>query len=96
MHSQVLPSPAPPKGPSQGNPSQLEDCHQSKQLILFKLRQAADLHVCAPGRTRTCNLRIRSRPTPVHGVSRRAVLAGQVGVAVQLVGTRRVLLCVGE
>ena len=31
-----------------------------KGVILFSPLQAPDLHVCAPGRTRTCNLRIRS------------------------------------
>ena len=28
--------------------------------------QAPELRVCAPGRTRTCNLRIRSKTTPVR------------------------------
>jgi hypothetical protein len=45
--------------------------------------QASDLQVCAPGRTRTCNLRIRSRPTVVHGVAQGVVLAGQVNWVVQ-------------
>ena len=49
--------------------TKLRDCHQSKQLTLLRLLEAADLHVCAPGRTRTCNLRIRSRPTTVHAVA---------------------------
>jgi len=48
------------KAGSQGSPSQLEDCHQSKQVISLQACQLADLHVCAPGRTRTCTLRIRS------------------------------------
>ena len=41
--------------------------------------QACDLRIWSPGRTRTCNLRIRSRPRVVHAVSRGSVLAGQVG-----------------
>ena len=32
----------------------------------------------APGRTQTCTLRIRSRPTTVHAVAQGTVLAGQV------------------
>jgi hypothetical protein len=47
-------------GTAQGNPSEVRDCHQSKQSILFPLMLAADLRLCAPGRTRTCTLRIRS------------------------------------
>jgi hypothetical protein len=41
-----------------------EDCHQSKQLTLFRLLQAVDLRFCAPGRTRTCNLRMEVDPQP--------------------------------
>jgi hypothetical protein len=41
-----------------------------------------------PGRTRTCTLRIRSRPTAVHAVSPGVVHAGQVGCAVQLIQPR--------
>ena len=87
MHSQVVHTGT--KAGSQGNPSQLEDCHQSKQVILSKARQLADQQVCAPGRTRTCTLRIRSRPRAVHTVLHAAVLAGQVGWAVQLMRPRR-------
>jgi hypothetical protein len=47
--------------------------------------QRADLHVCAPGRTRTCTLRIRSRPTAVYAVLQGVVLTGQVGSAIQLI-----------
>jgi hypothetical protein len=59
MRSQVVHTGT--KAGSQGDPSQLEDCHQSKQVIPSKARQLADQQVCAPGRTRTCTLRIRSR-----------------------------------
>lgn len=44
--------------------TKLRDCHQSKQLTLLRLLEAADLHVCTPGRTRTCTLRIRKS---IHG-----------------------------
>jgi hypothetical protein len=57
--------PNPAYGGAQGNPSEVRDCHQSKQSILLRLLLAADQHVCAPGRTRTCNLRIRSETPPV-------------------------------
>src|SRR4029453_5972275 len=76
------------KAGSQGNPSQLEDCHQSKQVILSKARQLADQQVCAPGRTRTCNLRIRSRTAPVCLVMPWAIAAGPVGSAVRPVASR--------
>jgi hypothetical protein len=46
MHSQVVHTGT--KAGSQGNPSQLEDCHQSKQVILSKARQLADLQVWCP------------------------------------------------
>jgi hypothetical protein len=52
--------------------------------------QASDLQVCAPGRTRTCNLRIRRQARIVHGVLADAVLAAHVGEVVQLVRSRRV------
>jgi hypothetical protein len=50
----------------------------------------------APGRTRTCNLRIRSRPTAVHAVFQGAVHAGQVRYTVQPVGARRALFSRAE
>jgi hypothetical protein len=39
-------------------PSQSRDCHQSKRFCPILHSQASDLRLCAPGRTRTCNLRI--------------------------------------
>src|SRR5918994_800277 len=56
-----------PRLARQGNPEP-RDCHLSKQINTRLLAQGADLRFCAPGRTRTCNLRIRSRPTTVHAV----------------------------
>jgi hypothetical protein len=85
MRSQVVHTGT--KAGSQGNPSQLEDCHQSKQVILPKARQLADQQVCAPGRTRTNTLRIRSRLTTVHAVFQSAVLAAQVESAVQVMSS---------
>jgi hypothetical protein len=64
MRSQVVHTGT--KAGSQGDPSQLEDCHQSKQVIPSKARQLADQQVCAPGRTRTCTLRIRSETPSVR------------------------------
>jgi ClpX C4-type zinc finger len=58
--------------------------------------QAADLQVCAPGRTRTCTLRIRSRPMTVQTVSPGVVLAGQVGWVVQAVRPSHVVSCLAE
>jgi hypothetical protein len=59
MHSQALPTQqqelAPLRQLVQG-----EGLPQGKHV---RRAQAADLQVCAPGRTRTCTLRIRSRPT---------------------------------
>jgi hypothetical protein len=42
----------------------------------------------APGRTRTCNLRIRSKPRPVRLMLSWCIAAGRVGSAVQLVASR--------
>jgi hypothetical protein len=64
-------------GGAQGNPSEVRDCHQSKQSILLRLLLAADLRVCAPGRTRTCTLRMRSKATAVHLMSPWAIAAGR-------------------
>jgi hypothetical protein len=75
------------KGGSERNLSRLEDCHQNKQVILLTLPQPADLQLCAPGRTRTCNLRIRSKPRPVHLMLPWSIAAGRVWSAVQLVTT---------
>jgi hypothetical protein len=58
--------------------------------------QRADLHVCAPGRIRTCNLRIRSRPMTVQDVAHGGVLAGQVGWVVQAVRPCHVVSCLAE
>jgi hypothetical protein len=48
------------------------------------------------GTTRTCNLRIRSRPTAVHAVSHSAVPAGRVRCAVQLIRPGHRLLYLAE
>jgi hypothetical protein len=85
MRSQVVHTGT--KAGSQGNPSQLEDCHQSKQVILSRARQLADQHVCAPGRTRTCTLRIRSDTQPVRLVLAWRIAAGRVESAVRLVAS---------
>jgi hypothetical protein len=50
----------------------------------------------APGRTRTCNLRIRSRLTTVHAVFQSAVLAAQVESAVQVMSSCRTGWSLGE
>jgi hypothetical protein len=47
----------------------------------------------APGRTRTCNLRTRSRPTTVRAVLLGAVVAAQVGWIVQLMRSCHVAWC---
>jgi hypothetical protein len=75
-------------GGAQGNPSEVRDCHQSKQSILLRLLLAADQHVCAPGRTRTCTLRIRSKPRPVRLVVPWSIAAGRVEFIVQPVSSR--------
>jgi hypothetical protein len=59
--------------------------HPDRPPIQRPLLKASDLHVCPPGRTRTCNLRIRGRPTAVRAVLQGAVQAGQVGWIVQAV-----------
>jgi hypothetical protein len=85
MHSQVSAASEPAtKGGPQGNPPPLEDYHQGKQLFLFKLLLVVDLRVCAPGRTRTCNLRIRSKARPVCPVLPWTIAAGYAGSAVRL------------
>jgi hypothetical protein len=78
-------------GGAQGNPSEVRDCHQSKQSILLRLFLAADLRVCAPGRTRTCTLRIRSETRPVRLVIPRRIAAGRVRSPVRPVRFRAVL-----
>jgi hypothetical protein len=50
----------------------------------------------APGRTRTCTLRIRSRLTTVHAVFQSAVLAAQVESAVQVMSSCRTGWSLGE
>jgi hypothetical protein len=50
--------------------------------------QDADLRVRAPGRTRTCNLRIRSETQTVCLVMPWTIAAGRVGSAVQPVPLR--------
>ena len=89
MRSQVVHTGT--KAGSQGNPSQLEDCHQSKQVILSKARQLADQQVCAPGRTRTCTLRIRSKTRAVCPVTPESIAAGRVRFAVWAVTSRAAL-----
>src|SRR4029453_12113212 len=46
---------------------------------------------CAPGRTRTCNLRIRSKTAPVRLVLPGRIAAGRAGSTVQLITSRPVL-----
>ena len=58
--------------------------------------QRADLHICAPGRTRTCTLRIRSRPTTVHAVVRGGVVAAQVRWVVRLMRLCCAVWCLAE
>jgi hypothetical protein len=68
-HAQRRGRATPPSGMhSHGFPGlyQAEDCHQSKQLTFPSSPQGADLHLCAPGRTRTCTSRIRSKTRPVQ------------------------------
>jgi hypothetical protein len=50
--------------------------------------QAADLGFCAPGRTRTCTLRIRREARPVRLVSSWSIIPGRVRGAVRLVASR--------
>jgi hypothetical protein len=50
--------------------------------------QGVDLQLCAPGRTRTCTLRIRSETPPVRPVTPERIAAGRVGFPVQLVASR--------
>jgi hypothetical protein len=73
-------------------PSELRDCHRQAQ----SRAQAADLHLCAPGRTRTCTLRIRSRPTTVHAVVRGGVVAAQVRWVVRLMRLCCAVWCLAE
>jgi hypothetical protein len=54
--------------------------------------QASDLQVCAPGRTRTCNLRIRSETRAVRLVLPGRIAAGRVGSTVRLITSRSTLL----
>ena len=73
-----------PSGGSHGSP-------QEQGIATEQARpraQATDLQVCAPGRTRTCTLRIISRPTAVHGVARGGVVAAQVRSVVRLMRPR--------
>jgi hypothetical protein len=42
----------------------------------------------APGRTRTCNLRTRSKTAPVRLVMAERIGAGRVGSAIHLVASR--------
>ena len=79
-------------GGSQGNPSQSRDCHQSKQLCTFRRVQASDLRVCAPGRTRTCTLRIRSETGPVRLVLPWSIAARRIRSAVRRVQFRAIPL----
>jgi hypothetical protein len=72
-------------GGAQGNPSEVRDCHQSEQSVLRRLLLAADLRVCAPGRTRTCTLRIRSETRPIGLVLPESIATGRVRFAVCLV-----------
>ena len=53
--------------------------------------QGADLQACAPGRTRTCNLRIRSKTPPVRLVMAWSIAAGRVEPAVRVVASRPIL-----
>jgi hypothetical protein len=53
--------------------------------------QAVDLRFCAPGRTRTCNLRIRSKTRPVCPVTPESIAAGRVRVSVRAVASRAAL-----
>jgi hypothetical protein len=53
--------------------------------------QRPDLRVCAPGRTRTCTLRIRSEAGPVCLVQPWTIAAGRVQSAVRSVASRPAL-----
>ena len=73
MHSQALPN-LHRRGGSQDNPSEAKGLPQSKHGQRLK---RADLRVCAPGRTRTCNLRIRS--PLLYPLSYRGLWGGYLG-----------------
>ena len=80
-------------GPSvawQRNP-ELRDCHLSKHIYARLRTQGADLRVCAPGRTRTCTLRIRSKTPAVQRVLPGHIGAGGVGSTVRLITSRPTL-----
>jgi hypothetical protein len=78
------------------HPGRHRDDHPDRPPIQRPLLKASDLHVCAPGRTRTCNLRIRGRPTNVYTVQLEAVLAAQVGYVIRLIRPCRAELSMAE
>jgi hypothetical protein len=63
-------------------PLKVRDCQLSLQALA---RKPLTCMFGAPGRTRTCTLRIRSRFITVHDVSSSAILPAQVQCAVRLI-----------
>ena len=76
---------APPEGSMHRRCFQAEGLPQSKHVHTFK---ALTCGFGAPGRTRTCTLRIRSKTRPVRLVLPGGIAAGRVGSIVHLVASR--------
>jgi hypothetical protein len=68
-----------------------KDLSVADQADMFNVLQASDLQLCAPGRIRTCTLRIRSKTAPVRLVLPGRIAAGRVGFIVQPVASRAAL-----